>query len=121
MATIRNDVATLLRLYNNYHRAQTNMMTYLRTHPNNNNHAGLIRHAANITAAEHALRLEAVAIIRRHTDRERRLERTLNGRNIRMQALTTYIPQLLRRLDYIYTMSRVGVNRNVINNYIRHI
>jgi hypothetical protein len=119
MATIRNDVATLLRLYNNYNRAQTNMMTYLRTHPNNNNHAGLIRHAANITAAEHALRLEAVAIIDRHRVPTNRSPQ--NRRHIRMQALTTYIPQLLRRLDYIYTMSRVGVNRNVINNYIRHI
>jgi hypothetical protein len=116
--TIKNDVATLVRLYTNHFRAHRNFNTYTGTHPNNNLSQGVgLQRRNNITTTEQALRRAAANIMRRHNIRTNRR----NGGNFSGQPVTVYIPQLLRRLRFKHVMQEAGIPNSLINAYIQSV
>jgi hypothetical protein len=116
--TIKSDAANLVKLYTNHLRAHRNLNTYMGAHPNNNlSHGVCLQRRNNIGTTEQALRRGAANIMRRHNIRANRM----NGRALTGQAVTVYIPQLLRRLRFKHVMQGAGIPNNVINAYIRHV
>lgn len=116
--TIKSDAANLVKLYTNHLRAHRRLNNYIRNHPNNNLRGGVgMERRTNIGITEQALRTGAANIMRRHNIRANRM----NGRALTGQAVTVYIPQLLRRLRFKHVMQGAGIPNNVINAYIRHV
>lgn len=116
--TIKNDAARLVRLYSNHFQAHRDLNNYIRHHPNNTlSHGVGLQRINALGTTEQALRTAAANIMRRHNIRRN----TLNGGQLAGQAVTVYIPQLLRRLKFKYTMETAGISKNLINAYIIHI
>jgi hypothetical protein len=116
--TIKNDVSTLVKLYTNHFRAHRNLNTYMGTHPNNNLSQGVgLQRRNNVHTTEQALRTGAANIMRRHNIRANRR----NGGQLSGQAVTVYIPQLLRRLRFKHVMQEAGIPNSVINAYIQSV
>lgn len=116
--TIKRDAANLVRLYIDHLRAHRRLNNYMGTHPNNNLRGGVgMELRTNIGITEQAVRESAANIMRKHGIRRNKL----NGRALSGQAVTLFIPQLLRRLHFKHVMQGAGIPANVINTYIRSV
>lgn len=116
--TIKEDARRLIRLYGNHLRANRRLNNYVRNHPNNNLRGGVgMERRTNIGITEQAVRRAAANIMQKHNIRRNRA----NGGHLSGQAVTVFVPQLLRRLHFKHVMQGAGIPNGVINEYIRHV